>query len=147
MVRDSMLDCFRSHLIYYKLYASFNEQSSELLINNCRVPQGSDLGPLHSPTHTNDPPNISKIFDFYLYADDTNIYDSNSLHDVVRTVNKELEKPYLWPNVNHLSLNIDKTNFIIFHSYNKPLKQHVIPIHVAKAMNHCNIIGLIQCYY
>ena len=27
--------------------------------------------------------------------------------------------------MNRLSLNIDKTNFLIFHPYNKPLKQHV----------------------
>ena len=41
-----------------------------------------------------------------------------------KTVNKELEKLYLWLNVNWLSLNIDKTNSIIFHPNNKPLKQH-----------------------
>ena len=28
-------------------------------------------------------------------------------------------------NVNRLSLNIDKTNYIIFHPDNKPMKQHI----------------------
>ena len=76
--------------------------------------------------YINDLPNISEILNFYLFADDTNIYyESNSLIDLEKTVNKELEKLYLWLYVNRLSLNIDKTNFIIFHPYNKPLKQHV----------------------
>ena len=45
-VRDSMLNWFKSYLIEHKQYVSFNGQSSELLINNCGVPQGSVLGPL-----------------------------------------------------------------------------------------------------
>ena len=47
------------------------------------------------------------------------------LYKTEQTINKELQKLYLWLNVNRLSLNIDKTNFLIFHPYNKPLKQHV----------------------
>ena len=34
-----------------------------------------------------------------------------------------MEKLYLWLNVNRLSLNIEKTNYIIFHAFNKPIKQ------------------------
>ena len=76
--------------------------------------------------YINDLPNISKILNFYLFADDTNIcHESNSLNDLELTVNKELNKLYLWLNLNRLSLNIDKTNFIIFHPYNKPVKQQV----------------------
>ena len=37
--------------------------------------------------------------------------------------------------MNRLSLNIDKTNFIIFHPYNKRLKQHVIIKINKKAIN------------
>ena len=55
----------------------------------------------------------------------TNIYDeSDSLNELEHTVNKELDKLYLWLNVNCMLLNIDKTN-LIFHPYNKPLKQNV----------------------
>ena len=71
-------------------------------------------------------PNISNVLDFYLFADDINIYyESDSLQDLEKTINKELHKLYLWLNVNRLSFNIDKTNYIIFHPYNKPMKEHI----------------------
>ena len=76
--------------------------------------------------YINDLPNISKILNFYLFADDTNIYyESSSLDNLERTVNSELNKLFLWLNVNRLSLNIDKTNFIVFHPYNKPKKKRI----------------------
>ena len=57
-----------------------------------------------------------------MFADDTNIYyESSSLDSLERTVNSELNKLFLWLNVNRLSLNIDKTNFI--YPYNKPKKK------------------------
>ena len=35
-------------------------------------------------------------------------------------MNKELKKLYEWLCLNRLSLNISKTNFVIFHARNKP---------------------------
>ena len=84
------------------------------------------LGPLHFLLYINDLPNISAKLKFFLFADDTNIYcESDDLLDVEKTVNKELEKLYLWLNVNRLSLNVSKTNYIIFHPYNKHLNKHI----------------------
>ena len=125
-VRESILKWFQSYLFDRKQFVSFNGESSGLLVNNCGVPQGSVLGPLLFLLYINDLPNISKVLNFYLFADDTNIYyESNSLNELEKTVNKELSKLYLWLNVNRLSLNIDNTNFIIFHPFNKPSKQNV----------------------
>ena len=76
--------------------------------------------------YINDLPNISAHLKFFLFADDTNIYfESDDLIKLEKTVNKELQKLYLWLNVNRLSLNVTKTNFIIFHPYNKPLKKYI----------------------
>ena len=66
------------------------------------------------------------MLDFYLFADDTNIYcTANTLDELQFKINKELKELRTWLIVNRLSLNIDKTNFVIFHPYNKPVKQTI----------------------
>ena len=111
-IRGNMLKWFQSYLSYLKQYVSVSGQSSELLAITCGVPQGSVLGPLLFLIDINDLSNISKVLNFYLFADDTNIYyESDSLQELEKTINKELNKLNLWLNVNRLSLNID----IIFH--------------------------------
>ena len=125
-IRGNLLNWFHSYLTDRKQFVSINGQNSDLMDITCGVPQGSVLGPLLFLLYINDLPNISKILNFYLFADDTNIYyESKSLNEIEKTVNKELDKLYLWLNVNRLSLNLDKTNYIIFHPFNKKLKQHI----------------------
>ena len=130
-VRGTSLQWFKSYLYERKQYVYINGECSELKLISCGVPQGSVLGPLLFLIYINDLPNISNKLDLYLFADDTNIYyEDESLGNLEKKVNKELKNLYLWLSVYRLALNIEKTNFVIFHPFNKHLKYNeTIKIH------------------
>ena len=80
------------------------------------------LGPLLFLVYINDLPNTSKLLTFFLFADDTNIYvETDDLSRLSKTVNKERKKVKTWLDCNKLALNINKTNFVLFHSPKKKL--------------------------
>ena len=113
-----------------------NGFSSDLKPITCGVPQGSVLGPLLFLIYINDLPNISTKLNFYLFADDTHIYhECKSLQELEIVTNRELKKLSFWLNINRLSLNIEKTNYMIFHPYNKPVKRNVTILINKKAIS------------
>ena len=125
-IRGTALHWFHSYLSDRKQFVFHNGESSKLQSINCGVPQGSVLGPLLFLLYINDLPNVSNILQLYLFADDTNIYyEANSLENLELIINRELKKLHMWLIVNRLSLNIDKTNFVVFHPFNKPLTQKI----------------------
>lgn len=84
------------------------------------------LGPLLFLIYINDLPNVSDKLKIFLFADDTNIYyESADLLELEKTVNMELQNLSLWLKVNRLALNIDKTNFLIFHSSKRSVYRNV----------------------
>ena len=116
-VRGNVLQWFKSYLYDRAQYVSINGTSSTPLRVTSGVPQGSVLGPLLFLIFINDMPNASKKLKFYLFADDTSIYyESETLNEMITRVNKELKLVKKWLNANKLFLNIEKTNYVIFHS-------------------------------
>ena len=88
---------------------------SEVLRVYCGVPQGSTLGPTLFIMYINDIVNASKLFKFILFADDTNMfYCNNDTNELIRNTTAELVILNVWFSVNRLSLNIAKTNYMIF---------------------------------
>ena len=116
-VRGNVLKWFKSYLYNRDQYVSINGINSTPLRVTSGVPQGSVLGPLLFLIFINDMPNISKKLKFYLFADDTSsYYESETLNETIKQMNKELKLVKKWLDGNKLSLNIDKTNYVIFHS-------------------------------
>ena len=116
-IRGNALRWFQSYLANRTQIVSICGKDSYPLGITCGVPQGSVLGPLLFLLFINDLQNVSKHLKFYLFADDTNLYyDSETLDDVIKKVNKGLKHIKRWLDANKLSLNISKTSFIIFHS-------------------------------
>ena len=125
-IRGKALQWFTSYLSNRQQFVEINGVSSNLRSIVSGVPQWSCLGPLLFLIYINDLPNTSKILTFFLFADDTNMYfEHKSLSKLEHIINKELRKINDWLIINRLSLNIQKTNFVVFHPYNKPLKNKI----------------------
>ena len=126
-VRGIQFQLFESYLPNRKRYVSVNGHASDELQVTNGVPQGSVLGPLLFLIFINDLPNVSKLLQFYLFADDTNIYyESSDLLNIQTILNRELRKVRKWLDANRLALNIDKTNLVLFHSSPRKLTQTIV---------------------
>ena len=125
-IRDSP-ELVQSYLTDRVQYVEINSLSSTLGVITTGAPQGSILGPLLFLIYINDLPSVSKTFKFILFADDTNLLTTieyfipiqNSNESLL--LNNELEKIHSWLSVNKLTLNIEKTKFMIFHPYQKDI--------------------------
>ena len=146
-IRGSLLKWFETYLTDRKQYVFFNGISSELASISCGVPQGSVLGPLLFLLYINDLPNISSKLNFFLFADDTNIYyESDNLKTLEKVLNTELKKLSQWLHVNRLALNVSKTNFVIFRSTKKIVDHNVVLIMNRKAIeqkDHVKYLGIL----
>ena len=112
-----------------------NQQKTESPKSNisCGVPQGLILGPLLFLIYTNDIIYCSPLLSFILFADDTNIfYSHKNFHSLITTLNLKLSKVSSWFICNKLSLNIAKTNVMLFKPSNLPnIRQNNFDIHIA----------------
>ena len=65
--------------------------------------------------YINDLSNASNIIDLVLFADDTNLFFShNDLSYLMETINSEMIQLSNWFLANKLSINVKKSNFMIF---------------------------------
>ena len=116
----------RNYLINRKQYVVVDNQASSMQFIKCGVPQGSVLGPVLFLLFINDICNVSNLVKFVLFADDTNIFCSNENVEVLQdTLNRELAKLFVWFSINKLSLNLGKTNYMLFRSRPPDLELHL----------------------
>ena len=113
---------FRSYLINRCQFTVANGVQSGIGFVKCGVPQGSVLGPLFFLLNINDIYRAVGCNAVRLFADDTSLLSYGlNLNDVIIEAKELFDKLYHWCVVNKLSINSNKTNFVLFHMKNKPV--------------------------
>ena len=126
-VRGLMRDWFESYLSNRKQYVQIEDCLSGSRIITSGVPQGSVLGGLIFLLCINDMVNCCNDVEIIQFADDKTFFFSNRSVDlVVETMNSTLVDVDTWLQVNRLSLNIDKTNYILFSNVYSNLPNNII---------------------
>ena len=115
-IRGTLLKWFESYLTGRTQYVAFKGTNSDTHYVKCGVPQGSILGPLLFILYMNDICSVSKLLFTLLYADDICVLLSGKdLNDLIAVLNVELISLSVWLKSNKLSLNTQKTFFMVFH--------------------------------
>ena len=119
-IRGSVLLWFRSYLSDRYIKVKVNKTLSENYLMTYGTPQGSVLGPLMYLILANDLVKTLKFCSCVTFADDTTIFASGSnLKFLYQKVNKDLKSVNDWFNSNSLTLNVEKTKYILFRSKRK----------------------------
>ena len=122
-IRGPAKDWFESYLKNRHQIVKIGDTLSDKMQIVCGVPQGSILGPILFLLYINDIKNSSKILKFFLYADDTStLLRSKSIQELESIYNKELSYVTDWLNANKLTLNVEKSNLVLFRSTKKTVE-------------------------
>ena len=119
-IRGTALQLIESYLTDREQCTQLNNITSDMDYIKHGVPQGSILGPLFFLLYINDIANSSALLTFYLFADDTTIFfPHKDLKVLEETINNELTHVSKWLTANKLSLNVGKSNVLLFCGKNK----------------------------
>ena len=144
-IRGNAYKWFNDYLTNRKQIVELCNTKSSPLQVQCGVPQGSILGPILFILYINDLQYSSNLLPI-IFADDTNLFlSSKNIRDCIQSINTELFKISDWIISNRLSLNIDKTNFIVFSKTKTPDNMPPVSINgqQIKQVNAVKFLGVI----
>uniref|UniRef100_A0A8C6SLB0 Reverse transcriptase domain-containing protein n=1 Tax=Neogobius melanostomus TaxID=47308 RepID=A0A8C6SLB0_9GOBI len=128
--RDNVYIWLYNYLTNREQYVSIKNYDSKKNSVEYGVPQGSILGPLLFIIYINDFASVSTTTFPVLFADDTNLFISNrDLKALIKNLNHDLQNYSEWFRANKLSLNVKKSNFMLF-AGNKKCERDQIKIYI-----------------
>ena len=108
-------DWFKSYLSKKRQFFSINGFNSDHAMPKYGVPEGFVLEPILLLIYINDLNHAIKYCKVHLFADDTNLlYFNSSTKKLNRLVNLDMKNLSVWLNANKISLNVEKTDSVIF---------------------------------
>ena len=118
-IRGLAGDWFRSYLNTRYQHVQIDNMLSESATIQHGVPQGSILGPLLFLIYVNDLPKCTTNGKSIMFADDTSIFfKGNCCKSLYNVANQDLQSIDAWLISNKLSLNVNKSNHILFQTAN-----------------------------
>ncbi len=116
-IRGNAFKWFQSYLDQRKQICMLNNCKSNIEKIRCGVPQGSNLGPLLFLIYINDFPNCLEATHSNLFADDTILScQGHSSADIEHRLNYDILNAQKWLTANKLTLNYEKTKYMIIGS-------------------------------
>ena len=111
------LNWFKSYLKHRQQFVSLDKYEYSIY---CRITCDVQQGSLLFLIYINDLFRSSSKLTPVMFADETNLFISNSnIENLFETMIEELRKVATWFKANNLSLNISKTKYSLFHSVRK----------------------------
>jgi len=119
-IRGVALNWIKSYLQLRSIKVNFNGTISDEFEVSYGTPQGSVLGPLMYVVLANDLVKTLKFSNCVTFADDTTLIASGrNLKFLYRKVNEDLRTLSSWFDSNSLTLNVEKSKYILFRSKKK----------------------------
>lgn len=129
------LNMYKSYLSNRKQIVKIGNNKSQPKPVTYGVPQGSILGPLLFLIYINSIHEVGLKGNVTLYADDTCLfYFGHSIDAIITDAQNDLNLLHKWFQYNLLTINIAKTNYIIFKTKNK-----IIPDYNSLKINNVEI--------